>query len=398
MSTQLVTFDDTQIATLKRTIAKEVPDPEFRLFLDFCKFSGLNPALRQVYPIMRGGKMTIQTGIDGFRVLAERSGKYEGQDGPYWCGPDGVWVDVWLKSEPPAAAKVGIYKKGFQTPLWRVALWSNFAPQPPSQMWQKMGAHMLAKVAEAQALRAAFPSLMSGIYGKEEMDQADEEIHPYTGQFIDALPHEEAPANPKNVVTLPVRSQDGVAMINPTQIQAIRRHCGNKNIPVPANVEKMTHEEAVQFMAKITGHEIKAPDLPVNTKTIADYQGMIPDILAALEVSERDHGRLMEEEPRIKQFNLTNWEKYTTSLKNGGVFAIYMKCFALEEQIGYFLSIKDIEHIFEKYFADACGEGGTLRGHEEDALFVVEHRPSEFVAASKEYMGTLEKKRPYSPF
>jgi len=106
----------------------------------------------------------------------------------------------------------------------------------------------------------------------------------------------------------------------------------------------------------------------------------------------------MEEEPRIKQFNLTNWEKYTTSLKNGGVFAIYMKCFALEEQIGYFLSIKDIEHIFEKYFADACGEGGTLRGHEEDALFVVEHRPSEFVAASKEYMGTLEKKRPYSPF
>lgn len=168
-------FSREQLDTIKRTVALGTSDVEFRLFIEMCKSSGLDPFRKQIYAIVRGNKMTVQVGIDGLRAIAARSGEYEGQIGPFWCGEDGVWRDCWLASKPPAAAKVGVLRRGFKEPLWAVARFASYAQE---NLWKRMPEVMIAKVAEALALRKAFPESTSGLYEPSELDQADQQPNP----------------------------------------------------------------------------------------------------------------------------------------------------------------------------------------------------------------------------
>jgi phage recombination protein Bet len=176
MTSSLTLWTPEQTQLISSIIAPGCSNDELRLFAYACQRTGLDPFSKQIYAIKRGGKMTIQAGIDGLRSIAERTGQLDGSE-TFWCGDDGQWSDVWLGSKPPAAAKTIVHRKGSTHPFVGVARFADY--NAGQGLWSKMPAAMIAKCSEALALRKAFPADLSGVYSTDEMQQAAE-VEPVT--------------------------------------------------------------------------------------------------------------------------------------------------------------------------------------------------------------------------
>lgn len=170
-------FTPEQIDLIKRTVALGATDDELALFVHVSNKAGLDPFAKQIYAIKRwnadAGRevMTFQTGIDGFRLVASRTGAHAGTDDPVFDEKDGK----------PVKATVTVWKivGGQRVSFTASARWVEYVQTKkdgtPTSMWRKMPYTMLGKCAEALALRKAFPADLSGIYAHEEMTQADGE-------------------------------------------------------------------------------------------------------------------------------------------------------------------------------------------------------------------------------
>lgn len=191
-------LDEKQMTLLSPLGIEANWDPrQVAVFLMECQERGLDPWQREAY-LMKypGDKYVRHIGIDGFRKRGESTGDYRGRTTPLFCGEDGEWTEVWPhRDKAPYAAKVGISRAGFDSVVYAVALYDEYAVitdewkfdprqnkkvktgnRAPSGNWRTAAnggkpTVMLAKCAEAQAWRAAFPQRFGGFYAPEEFDQ-----------------------------------------------------------------------------------------------------------------------------------------------------------------------------------------------------------------------------------
>lgn len=198
MAKKLLEFNDKQIQLIKTEILKpkdrEPTQQELDLFINYCETTGLNPFLKQVHAVFRSAfshkennkpiykeLMSIQTGIDGLRLIAERSGNYAGNDSVKYKTKDG--------SKQLELAEFTVYKivHGVRCAVNATAFWDEYCPVSNngaiSPMWVKMPHNQLAKCAEALALRRGWPMELSGVYIDEEM----EAMHSYNEHVADVM-------------------------------------------------------------------------------------------------------------------------------------------------------------------------------------------------------------------
>jgi phage recombination protein Bet len=177
-----------RLELIRQALYPQLPPDMFTMFEHICQQQKLSLLTTDLYPRMMFSqdsntpKLVIITTIRAFRKIADRTGRYRGQTECQWAGSDGVWVDTWNSETPPAWARVGIRRAGFDEPVYGKASWEASAPYNETEaglvldpIWQKRGPMQLVKCAEADGFRRAFTDETANLYLHEEMQQAERE-------------------------------------------------------------------------------------------------------------------------------------------------------------------------------------------------------------------------------
>lgn len=243
-------FNSAQRAMLAQLGLSDAPEGDLILFSHVCQKAGLDPFRREIYMIGRNTQVTryekvdpndpesnqrkvtrwetvytIQTGIQGFRKrareLAEEKGNRLGFEGPFWCGDDGGWREVWPEDKTPVAAKYVVFRDG--EPIPAVTHYAEYVQTVkvdgntvPNSMWSKMPRNQIAKCAEALAIQRAYPDELSGLVLEDAVsdaitvDEAGEVQQPKQrpgGRGVDSLRARAAAAQNTNKADEPIDAE-----------------------------------------------------------------------------------------------------------------------------------------------------------------------------------------------
>lgn len=271
----LATYTNEQIAVIKQHVAQGATNDELVYFLQVCKAQNLDPFSKQIYFVKRGTQMNIQTGIDGYRAIAEQSGKLAGIDDPIFDTES---------AKHPAKATVTVYKfvKGQKVPFTASARWMEYYPgDKMGFMWNKMPYLMLGKVAEALALRKAFPKNLGNIYTEEELQSAN------------TVPINESNADQLKTETEPEMSTDQQRLeLNRELIRVGKNVTGLLAHLKKEKLAELTYKEAKMWITSLKSQPSKAAEVPQAAQTSsAPVQSEVPEAQTVVE------GEIIEEMP-----------------------------------------------------------------------------------------------------
>lgn len=185
-------FSSDQRQLIRDTFCNGASDSEFEVLMEVARARRLNPLFKHIYFVKRYDSQkkrevwSTQVSIDGLRTIAERTGKYDGQDEPEYIIENGRLI----------CAKVRVYRKDWTRPAVGVAFFDEYAQKTRegglTAFWRDKPHVMLAKCAESLAMRKAFPEDMSGLYTPEEMGAVER----VTADVVYTGPNEPSKAAP----------------------------------------------------------------------------------------------------------------------------------------------------------------------------------------------------------
>ena len=244
-------YDTEKVELVKDTIARGASDDELMLFLHLAQRSGLDPFSRQIYLIERRQQIDgqwkttrqPQTGIDGLRLIADRTDRYApGREPTYTYDATGslltatAYVKKWVRGEWHEIAATAHYDEYV----------GKTGKGDITRMWAEKPHIMLAKCAEALALRRAFPAEMSGLYTADEIRSGADELP--------AAP----PANPitDEIVDAPVPARASREQL--TELRDLWRQSAELGRPAPAkhltlDLESLAVEQIAKLAAQARG-------------------------------------------------------------------------------------------------------------------------------------------------
>jgi phage recombination protein Bet len=298
---ELSSEEQKKVELIRKLIAPSATNEELQLFLYRAKKLGLDPLAGQIHFVKRRRKnalgewedvATIHIGIDGFRLIAERSGQYDGQDPVQFIvkrnTPSGhqiVETLYTLEDDIPVAAIARVYRKGIERPFVGVAHYREYvqvgADGKPTTMWKKWNI-MLSKCAEAVAFRKAFPDIFSGIYEKDEIPyeipdtETEHETNIPTTSVSKEVP-EEIP-------------EEKTVTVTPKPLPATSRT--NSNEKQSGQVATVAQVKAIKQMLKKAGEEVSEESLKILSFDTASEiikmlnQGRITEALAFISQEE----------------------------------------------------------------------------------------------------------------
>lgn len=306
-------FTGDRLKLIRDKFANGAPQHEFELFIEVCRTLNLDPLQRQVYLIPRNAKQrdgswgktwTIQTSIDGYRAIADRTGAYAGSD-------DAIFTEG--KDGKPATATVTVWKfvQGTRCPFTATARWAEYV-QEQSPMWGKMPHTLLAKCAESLALRKAFPAQLSGVYTDSEMEQAGPVVRDgrvvdvTTDEIIDTTAREIAPGRAAS----PPRTQEATpaATVAPeptSQSTTAKERTADHRTTQNRRYHGACHEAGFSEAATKLFALSFFPDRESRTQLTGQELSDLADIIAPpadapaaqIDLAEREFGRAENEAP-----------------------------------------------------------------------------------------------------
>lgn len=265
--------DESAVRTaLKNSFYPGAKDESIEMVIAYCRAAGLDPMTKPVHIVPMNVKKpgsrdyewrdVVMPGIELYRIKADRSGKYAGQDDAVF-GPD---VERWNMTFPQWC-KITVYKmvEGSRVPYSAKVFWlESYATQgkdsdAPNAMWRKRPYGQIEKCAEAAALRKAFPEV-----------GAQPTVDEMAGKTLlaDAMPEQAAPVRSGQPR---VKIMMGIAAPTPT----VEAEQPAPALPPPADMDPETGE--------VVTAQAQEPDADLHLairecETMADLNRMTADI------------------------------------------------------------------------------------------------------------------------